>query len=586
MDQRRPDTGTVDAPDGPSAAGTAAAAPAAAVDAPGTDAPAGAPPRAPLTRARAGRLRALADRARPHAPRARTVLLALAGAMIAVALFGRVPAKVGPFETTLAARPSLTGHTMVHLAPLGTIELDTHDWPLALDLRVDEIAVADAERIARNPRAIERLGEEAADQVRSALVGLVLRAAAVALVGGVAGALVARLSWRSAAAGAGVAALFVGAMGAGAAATFDAGAVAEPRYSGLLTRAPTAVGDIEAVLDRFGEYRAQLSDLVDNMATLYLAGAELPTFQPDGELIRVLHVSDIHLNPQAFDMIERLIDQFGVDVVADTGDLTDWGSDPETQLVDRIGRLEVPYVYVRGNHDSRRTQQAVGEQPNAVVLDGDGAEVAGLRFWGIGDPRYTPDKSQSGGGTERERAEAFAPVVAERLAEDEPPAADVVLVHDQRLAADLGGEVALVLAGHTHEPAEDRIEPATEDEGPDTGGGTGGEGGDTGTTDGGGTGGDGEDGEDGGGIEVGGQGRDGEGTLLLVEGSTGGAGLRGLQGEEPEPLTATILYVDPGSRRLVAYDRITVAWLQDAGATIERRIVDEAREVVEGARAG
>ena len=560
---------------------------------------------------RARRERALLGRAHPHVPRARTVLLSLAGAAIAVALLGRVPAKVGPFETTVAARPSLSGHTVVHLAPLGTIELDTHDWPLAIDLWVDEIAVADAERIARDPRAIERLGDDAADEVRAALVAVAIRCVIVALAGGIAGALVARLSWRSAAAGAGLAGLFVATLGGGAAVTFDAEAVAEPRYSGLLSRAPTAVGDIEAVLDRFGEYRAQLSDLVDNMATLYLAGAELPTWRPDGGMIRALHVSDIHLNPQAFDMIERLVDQFGVNVVVDTGDLTDWGTDPETRLVDRIGELDVPYVYVRGNHDSRRTQEAVGEQANAVVLDGDGEEVAGLRFWGIGDPRYTPDKSEQGGPTNQERAEAFAPEVAERLTDDEPPPVDVAMVHDQRMAGGLGGLVPLVLAGHTHEPAEMRIEPpAAEDEdgdpgtGDDGATGTGDDDGDTGTSDEGdgaeagpgdgdagedgdhaaGAGGQGDDESDGGQGDGSEEDEDGDETLLLVEGSTGGAGLRGLQGEEPEPLTATILYFDPESRRLVAYDRITVAWLQDAGATIERRIVDEVREAARDER--
>ena len=561
--------------------------------APGVRGDGGPAPRPPPERVTGAR--AVLGRARSHLPRARTVLLSLAGAAIAVALLGRVPAKVGPFETTVAARPSLSGHTVVHLAPLGTIELDTHDWPLAIDLRVDEIAVADAERIARDPRAIERLGDDAADEVRSALVALAIRCVIVALAGGIAGALVARLSWRSAAAGAGLAGLFVATLGGGAAATFDAEAVAEPRYSGLLSRAPTAVGDIEAVLDRFGEYRAQLSDLVDNMATLYLAGAELPTFRPDGGMIRVLHVSDIHLNPQAFDMVERLIEQFGVNVVVDTGDLTDWGTDPETRLVDRIGEIDVPYVYVRGNHDSRRTQEAVGEQPNAVVLDGDGEEVAGLRFWGIGDPRYTPDKSEQGGATEQERAEAFAPEVAERLTEDEPPPVDVAMVHDQRMAGDLGGLVPLVLAGHTHEPAETQIEPpAAEDDDGDSGSGD--DDGDTDATDtatsddgggdeageGDGDGGDGDEAAGAGG--QGDDGEDGEETLLLVEGSTGGAGLRGLQGEEPEPLTATILYFDPESRRLVAYDRISVAWLQDAGATIERRIVADVREAARDER--
>lgn len=535
----------------------------------------GAGPAAPVASRwrRARGLRRAAARVRAagaRRPGLRVALFATVGAVVAVALLGRTPAKIGPFETTMAVRPSLTGHTVVHLAPLGTIVLDTHDWPLALDLRVDEIAVADAERIASNPREIDRLGEDAADEVRSALVGLVVRVSLVALVGGVAGALAARLSWRSAAGGAGMAALVVATLGAGTAATFEAGAVAEPRYTGLLSRAPAAVGDVEAVLERFGEYRAQLSDLVDNMATLYLAGSELPTVGTGGDMIRVLHVSDIHLNPQAFDMIERLTEQFGVDAVVDTGDLTDWGTDPETQLVDRIGELDVPYVYVRGNHDSRRTQEAVAGQPNAVVLDGDGETVAGLRFWGIGDPRYTPDKTQQEGGSERERAEAFAPVVAERLAADEPSGADVVLVHDQRMAGALGGEVPLVLAGHTHEPAEDTLDPPEpdQDEGDEGDEGTVSAGGGTGS-------GRGEvdrDGaEDGGGTLV-------EETLLLVEGSTGGAGLRGLQGEEPEPLTASILYFDPDTGRLVAYDRITVAWLGDAGATIDRHIVDRGDE--------
>jgi predicted phosphodiesterase len=528
----------------------------------------------------------------------RVVVFALAGATLAVLVFGRVPAKVGPFETTMSARPALHGNTVVHLAPLGTVRLDTHDWPVTFHMRVNQIGVADAEAIADNPARLDRLGDDAADDVRSAVIALAARCVIVALLGGVAGALAARLSWRTALAGAGVGALLVAGLGAGSWVTFRSEAVAEPRYTGLLTRAPTAVGDLETVLDRFGEYRAQLSDLVDNMATLYLAGAELPTFEPDGELVRVLHVSDIHLNPQAFDIIERLIDQFGVEVVADTGDLTDWGSRPEAQLVNRIGRLGVPYVYVRGNHDSRSTQAAVAEQPDTYVLDGDAETVEGLRFWGIGDPRYTPDKSEEVEGSEQERALAFAPEVAEGVEEDQPPPIDVVMVHDERMAADLGGLVPLVLAGHTHEPDDTTIEPPDPDEDEDEADGGEGDGDvavDEGTGDGATdtTGDDDADDttttdddaaetattadDDGAEDETAGEdGADQEPSMetrLLVEGSTGGAGLRGLQGEDPEPLTATILYFDPETRRLVAYDRLTVAWLEDAGATIQRHIV-------------
>src|SRR5690606_34340749 len=68
-------------------------------------------------------------------------------------------------------------------------------------------------------------------------------------------------------------------------------------------------------------------------------------------------------------------------------------------------------------------------------------------------------------------------------------------------------------------------------------------------------------------------------TILLVEGSTGGAGLRGLQGAEPEPLAASILYFDAGTRHLVAYDRLTVKGLGETGATIQRHIVSAPGEV-------
>jgi hypothetical protein len=172
------------------------------------------------------------------------------------------------------------------------------------------------------------------------------------------------------------------------------------------------------------------------------------------------------------------------------------------------------------------------------------------------------------------------------------------MVHDERMAADLGGLVPLVLAGHTHEPDDTTIEPPDPDEDEDEADGGGGDGDvavDEGTGDGATdtTGDDDADDttttdddaaetattadDDGAEDETAGEdGADQEPSMetrLLVEGSTGGAGLRGLQGEDPEPLTATILYFDPETRRLVAYDRLTVAWLEDAGATIQRHIV-------------
>ena len=245
----------------------------------------------------------------------------------------------------------------------------------------------------------------------------------------------------------------------------------------------------------------------------------------------MLHVSDIHLNPQAFDLIDLLVDRFDIDAVADTGDITDWGSEPETRLLERIGEVGVPYLWVRGNHDSAATQRAVAAQPNAVVLDGDPATVAGLTFWGIADTRYTPNKDQpTGKDAERDPAEAAAPrhrptarrgrASQRRRRPGSRPATGGRLV----------GQVPLVLAGHTHQAAEDSL----------------------------------------------------DGTRVLVEGSTGGAGLRALRGDEPEPLACSVLYFDEDSGDLVAYDRITVRGLGETGVRIERHVIDDTTDDGDG----
>ncbi|MBQ1068523.1 metallophosphoesterase, partial [Micromonospora sp. D75] len=61
-------------------------------------------------------------------------------------------------------------------------------------------------------------------------------------------------------------------------------------------------------------------------------------------------------------------------------------------------------------------------------------------------------------------------------------------------------------------------------------------------------------------------------TTLMVEGSTGGAGLRGLEGEKPTPLTMTVLYFDQ-QKLLQAYDEITVGGTGQSQVNLERHVI-------------
>lgn len=463
-------------------------------------------------------------------PIVRTLVFAAVGANIAVLLAGRAGAEVGPFDTTVVVRPAMEGRTVLRLAPLGSIELDTHSGPLAIELRVDELRPDEAERYVSDPALLRGVGDDLAADARQALRGVALRALLASVVGGVLGAVAARVAWRDALTGGAVGAAMAVAFGATAALTFRAEAVSEPRYTGLLTVAPQAVGDVEDVLDRFDDYRAQLAGLVGNVATLYRAVEGLPNLDPGDDAIRVLHIADIHNNPQGFDLAAQLVRQFDIDVVIDAGDITDWGTAPESRLLDQIEELDAPYVWVRGNHDSRQTQRAVAARENAIVLDGDAVDVAGLRIWGIGDPRFTPDQGEDNDfDSQMARIERFTFDAERSLRDAEPPPVDIAVVHDPRAAARLGDHVPLVLAGHMHEPSVEHL---------------------------------------------------GE-TMVLIEGSTGGAGLRSLEHETPEPLTASVLYFDPDTTRLVAYDRIEVEGLGGAGVRIQRHTVESDATVLE-----
>ena len=450
------------------------------------------------------------------------VAIGIAGELLGVLVAGSVTRGVGPFQADLSFRPSASGGTTVAVPPLGELLLDTHDGPVRLGVRVARLRDDAARAIAADPSSLAGLGAQVDDDLRAGVVDLVLRTALVTSLGGAAlGFLVFRTPRRTVqATGAGLAAL--AAVAAWTALTLDRDALREPRFTGLLASAPTAVGDVRDIVERFDAYTLQLGRLVTNVTELYAVTSRLPAFEAGDDTVRVLHVSDLHLNPGAFDIIGSVVEQFGIDVIVDTGDLTDFGSAAEARYVEQLGDLDVPYVYVRGNHDSGVTQATVDAQPNAVVLDGpEVVEVAGLRMLGAGDPRFTPDKTTR----DDDAPVTVLTAVGRTLARSvntalEPP--HLVAVHDRALAEPVLGRTPVVLAGHAHQRKV--------------------------TTE--------------------------QGTLVMVQGSTGGAGLRALEGEKPTPVTLSVLYLDPSDGRLQAYDDITLGGLGTSDARIARTVVD------------
>ena len=447
------------------------------------------------------------------------VLVALLGAGIGVVLGGTVHHRIGPVEATFRLRLGTSGGTRVNVPPLGNISVRDHEGPLRLRISIDQVDVKQVQALISSTESNDQIGDRLAKDVRGAVIELAVRGVLSALAGALVLSLLVFRRPGPAAVAAATTVVLVVVSGGTAAASFRTSALSEPRFSGILASAPAAIGDVQDIAARFTAYREELAKLVTNVSKLYDAASTLPADLPSANTIPVLWVSDIHDNVEAFNVMASLITQFHVAAVVDSGDLSDHGTALENQLYRPIETLGVPYVYVKGNHDSaNQTVASMRRYKNVTVLDDSTTTVAGLRFTGIGDPRFTPNKTAP---TSSDESALLSEYGARLAVEAQATNADIAVIHDPAMSGPLFGHVPLVLAGHLH-----RRDVET-----------------------------------------------GNGTLLLTQGSTGGAGLRGLEGAQPQPLDASVLYFDATTHRLIAYDDVTVGGLGLTSVQIQRHAV-------------
>ncbi|MFH8932151.1 metallophosphoesterase [Streptomyces pristinaespiralis] len=470
-------------------------------------------------------LPALAPAPRPWVRALGLTAVVLVGAWLGLLIVGNVRTPVGPMDTTMTLRPSLNGGTKINVSPLGALELDSHTAPVRLDVDVDRLDPVRSQALVERPELISGLEDEITHDVRDGTAELAFRSCVAVVSGATAlGLAVYRRPRRALAAG-GLALALLAASGVSAYATWNPKSVLEPKFSGLLTSAPSVVGNARSIVTEFGIYQEELARLVTNVTKLYEATSTLPAYQPDPGTMRVLHVSDIHLNPAAWHIIASLVEQYDIDVIIDSGDTMDHGSAAENGFLDPISDLGAPYVWVRGNHDSRTTQEYLEDLENVHVLDdGEAVSVAGLRIAGSGDPQFTPDRSVVAQGDPAEVMTGIRLASALRDQEAAGTPVDIAVAHNPVAARETDGTVPLVLAGHVHRRHTEVLK---------------------------------------------------HGTRLKIEGSTGGGGLRAVQNEKPEKVRASVLYLDRTTRRMQAWDEITLGGLGLTTAEVSRHLAED-----------
>lgn len=449
-------------------------------------------------------------------------VFAIAGAILFLNLFGHVEFRVEALQIKLSASMTDSGITRLSIPPVGEVKARTHRGPLAVEVALLNIDLPGLKKtLAETPEQKEIL-DRARIELTKVVKRFVIKALFMGILGGLFGAVILQRRRPREFIAAGIIGLAtVAVLLASTYYTYDIKKFQNPQYDGMLKAAPWMIGLVQQSLDTVNTWGRQLRVVTDNLYGLFERLDTLETIGPAGEGdMKVLHVSDIHNNPAAFDFIEQVTKTFGVNIIIDTGDISDFGTPIEAAAAERLRKLNVPYVFIPGNHETAAAIRDLQKIPNVTVLTGGIVNVKGLDIAGIADPAAftgdvkSPDQKQLDEYREK----------LEEIIDRSPRKPPVVAVHNNRLAREFAGEVPVVLYGHDHSYKIDIVGK----------------------------------------------------TVLIDAGTTGAAGFGGLETRQEVPFSVVLVrFRQDGDRyRPVSADTIRVSNLQ-SGFSLERRVFSE-----------
>ncbi|NLZ51781.1 MAG: metallophosphoesterase, partial [Thermoanaerobacteraceae bacterium] len=219
---------------------------------------------------------------------------------------------------------------------------------------------------------------------------------------------------------------------------------------------------------------------------------------------------------------EQIVQNFNVDFVIDTGDITDYGTILEDMVIKNLSKLPVEYIFVAGNHDSPNTIEMISAVDNVTILDGEMIDVKGINVLGFPDARSMTLNIDS--SDERDNLKLNLIIRDKLCTLDKMP--DILAVHDPEATESLTGLAPVIINGHVHKASL----------------------------------------------------KEENGTLIINAGTTGAAGIRGIQSKKDVPYSAILLYFKSDETlkkpQLFAADIIKIYNLK-AGFQVERIFLDQ-----------
>lgn len=441
---------------------------------------------------------------------AQLVLAVLIALLICVQFFSAREIDWDGFVVHVSLSADLAGGTQLSIPPVGSVTARTHPLPVRIEVSLREVELQAFSTVLDGVASgafLPNLGHELSRQASLYIISLM--GATGVLAAGM--ALVFNFRHRRhliLVFAAGV--VVVGILASGVYATYDVTAFDQYSLDGPVADFPDAWQVMQQGMDQLEELRRQMQLLGSHLMGLYEQwGSSGGPGRFGEEEFTLLVISDVHNNVPALDFVRGMIGSYPVRAVVDLGDLTDWGTPVEARIVEQIEQMNIPYIFVPGNHETPLVVQEMASLDNVTVLEGTYAmdDLVLVAYPDPGASCISPREASP------EQLQRLRDVYREGVREANAlwPGGHVLLAaHHPGAVRELGSmpSVQTVLSGHTHSL---RVEQAGD-------------------------------------------------TLYLDPGTTGASGVRGLMAEREIPHTALLLHFarEEGNTVLIAVDSISL----------------------------
>lgn len=431
-------------------------------------------------------------------------VLALVAVSLLIALWATSPSyQIEGLTVNMHAYFAPSGHTSLEVPPLGEVTAKTHSFPLALKVTIKRLSMSYLTKVAAPNFSVDRFLLGIQQEGKKAIINYTLRLLLLALTLNFLLFWLVRRRWQwLSLISAFLITILIFSSTFVIKNQYNLAAFRQPRYFGLLTFAPWLVGTVEEKLNDFEAFRAEVRQLAANLYNFYAKTGNFSELNLDNNSLKILHVSDIHNNLAAFDLIKQVVKDFKVDFIVDTGDMTDLGTPLEAELVSRAKSIGRPYLYLGGNHDATEALAKLAAEADITVISQPKMVVKeGLKILALPDPALSNLSAETVSGVElKSWQKTYYQIYQKNKVKP-----DIVLSHQLDLVKSLVDKVPLILVGHDHKPYIKTHKR----------------------------------------------------SLIVNAGTTGAAGIRGLQANNL-PMSLKVLYFNKSSKRLLAIDSLTV----------------------------